>query len=174
MRHSARGRTGALSALALVTLAGCASSTGRGPAGDGPDDQVLRMTVEPTDDGQVALRVENVSGRPITISRAVRIEAVEVFGTAYSARELAGFGVPSDFFLIETCEQPTRGCAQLEPGESLRTVPWSGHYGDPQCYREAPSDYPAPPGRYRFVATACSGAPRFESASFDRGSPPPE
>lgn len=160
-------------ALALALLAACASSPRRGGTGTAAEDEPLRMTVEASEDGGVALRVQNATARPVVVQRALQIEAVEVFGTAYSSRELAGFGVSDELFLIEECGQPTGGCVQIEPGEPLRAVPWTGTYAVPQCDRDAPSDYPAPPGRYRFVVTACSGGARFRSEPFARGAPPP-
>jgi hypothetical protein len=155
-------------AAGLVALAGCAGATRGAGGGEG---ELLRLVPERGEDGQVALRAENVFRRSVMLARAVRIEAVEVFGTDYSARELEGFGVSEGFFLVATCEDRTDGCLQLDPGESIRTVPWSGRYAVPQCDRETASDYPAPPGRYRFVVTACGGGGRFPSEPFLVGSP---
>jgi hypothetical protein len=165
------------SAVALVlvlsnALAGC----GRAPeprSAEAPrEDELLRLTAQPSGDGEVALVVENLSGRSLILSRGVVIEALEVAGQGYEGRELSDYGVrAADFFLVEGCDEPASGCVTLEPGASLRTVPWTGYYAAPQCPRETPSDYAAPSGTYRFVATACSGGLRFEGEPFHYAAP---
>lgn len=119
-------------------------------------------------DGLTALVVQNVSEVSLMLSRGVDIEALELFGEHHESRELEDFGIEaSHFFLVEDCEQPTSGCLTLEPGETMTTVPWTGYYSEPQCPREAPSDYAAPSGRYRFVITACGGGLQFPGPPFE-------
>lgn len=155
--------------VSIVTACGGAS---RRPGAAPPDGDPLLLRAEPAGGGEMALVVENASDHALVVSRAVAIEAIELAGADYQGRELSDFSVePGDFFLVENCDQETTGCLSLEPGESLRTVPWTGMYAAPQCPRETPSDYAAPTGRYRFVVTACSGGYRFPSPPFDYTGP---
>jgi hypothetical protein len=157
--------------MVVFVLAACGGASRRSGAAPS-DDELLRLRGEPSGDGEMAVVVENVSDRALVVSREVAIEAVELTGADYQGRELSDFSVePRFFFLVESCDQETTGCVSLEPGESLRTVPWTGTYAAPQCPRETPSDYPAPTGRYRFVVTACSGGYRFYSPAFDFSGP---
>jgi hypothetical protein len=157
--------------LAVVLLA-AQSGCGQRPAPrtgvelQGVD--ALEMTASISPEGLTSLVVQNVSDVSLMISRGVEIEALEVFGVEHESHELEDFGIEAtDFFLVEDCEQPARGCLTIEPGETIRSVPWTGYYAEPQCPRETPSDYAAPSGRYRFVITACGGGQRFPGPPFD-------
>ena len=153
--------------VSLVVLVGCGRSS-RPRSGDDAAAELLRLTPHPIGDGRVALVVENVSDQTLLLSRGLAIEALEVSGASSDERQQDELGIPAtDYFLISDCDQSTSGCVSLEPGESMRTVPWSGYYAEPQCPNDAPSDYAAARGRYQFVVSACSGGHRFESPSFE-------
>lgn len=158
----------------VLALAGCGRSTGV-RSGSAAEGELLRLTPHPTGDGGVALIVENVSDQTLLLSRELAIVPVEISGASHDEGELTDYGIPaSSFFLISDCSQSTRGCLSLAPEEEMRTVAWTGYYAEPQCPRDAPSDYAAPTGRYRFVVTACSGGHRFESPPFEfSGNPSP-
>jgi hypothetical protein len=163
--------------LTLVVLVGCGRSGHPRSGSDLAEGALLRMTAQPVGDGRMALVVENVSEQTLLLSRGVEIEALELDGASHENQELTDYGVPATaFFLISECGQSTQGCLTLEPEESLRTIPWTGFYAQPQCsdVDGAPSDYAASSGTYRFVITACSGGHRFESPPFSfSGTPSP-
>lgn len=115
---------------------------------------------------EVAIVVENGTTGPLRLRRALALEREQ--GGSWAAQEEV-----SALWLRADC-RPVSGvifwsgggeeCVEIPPGGILELAPWSGEFGDAQCACE--ECYPAPAGRYRFVARRCDGG-RLEGEPFE-------
>ena len=147
-----------------------------GARGDDVGQRALSIRGEEQDDGRTVLVVENRGSEALAFLFSAEIEALEIHWSVPwddEAPQTSEYSIePNFFFLTEDCSEPiSHGraadrCVSVRPGETLRTVPWTGLNAAIQCPRRTPSDFPSPEGLYRFVLTSCDRTMSFEGEPF--------
>lgn len=147
-------------------------------AGAGCDPPAAKPTAAPASPGSAAPapsapRVEVKNGAKPGSVEVIVHEAISLDAKLLVERvtDTGGFEpVPSldldAMKLVESCGEKIGTCVALEPGRTVRPVPWSGMSCSSQCNGNCDKNVPRE-GRHRFVVVSCDGTQRFAGPVFE-------